>query len=116
MKVIKFFILIIIIFSFLRLNPQLVGLSSEYQTSVCDKAYVQEMQASLAELKNILRIDLMKQAEQYMIMLKQKEDLEYQIRTMDQRMFDTATSALLRRPLESYNRCKNALRTQTQPE
>lgn len=75
----------------------------------CDKLYVVEMQNILNELKNELQVNLLKPAQEYMIMLKQHEDLGTRIFHYEEEVFNSYLAARLRAPLLAYSRCKQNL-------
>jgi len=95
--------------------------------SLCDKRYSIEMDKALIAYKNIgnstARADLIKLAEEYMILVKHQQDLDISIRAIEAQLFNRTVGArdraigsklfdlneirILRKPLENYIRCKD---------
>ena len=85
--------------------------SPEFHITPCDKLYAVEMQNILSELKGRLSPSLLKMAEEYMILLKQKEDLEYRIRLLDYYLFNLALTLKINKPLQEFYRCRSYITT-----
>ncbi len=80
--------------------------------TLCDKRYAAEMDKALNKYKENAKVDLVKIAEEYMIMLKQHQDLDIQIRQMEQHTFKSNLDVIrvLRKPLKEYIKCKDSSR------
>jgi hypothetical protein len=78
-------------------------------TAACDQRYALEMQLTLDRLQGTMPQDRLQLAQQYMIMVKQHQDLDFRIRQIERRVFDVPTIARLRTPLQEYQRCIDTL-------
>lgn len=79
----------------------------------CDWKYSMAMQKALEDLKSILKVDLIRVAEEYMILIKQQQDVDVRIRELELRVFSLSTINILRRPIAEYVKCRDAVRTGT---
>ena len=79
----------------------------------CDIEYSRWMEKSLDDLKSILKTDLIKAAEEYMILVKQQQDVDVRIRELELRVFSLSVINILRRPIQEYVKCRDSLRTGT---
>jgi hypothetical protein len=77
--------------------------------ATCDQRYSLEMQDTLIKVARILKPNEIQLAQRYMIMVKQKQDLDFQIRQMERKVFDITTIGFLRTPLQKYQRCLDTL-------
>jgi H2-forming N5,N10-methylenetetrahydromethanopterin dehydrogenase-like enzyme len=115
MKFLKYSMIVVVLVFFNIIKAPIGALldSSLVPVTLCDKAYAVSMQQALDALRNYSKVDLLNTAEQYMIMLKQHQDLDYAIRQIENNVFDSTIVAMLRRPLEEYARCKTDIRSGT---
>ncbi len=126
-KLNKFFIMLVLLTSYTKTEVPTVtrvGAPQIHPVTVCDKRYATEMERALENFKSMSKIDLnitsaqgdtTSAAEQYMIKIKQFNDLDVRIREIESKILklDTYNAALLRKPLAEYIKCKDALRTGT---
>jgi hypothetical protein len=82
--------------------------------NACNTRYQMDMDATLAGLSHTLSPPIFKLAQNYIIMVKQYQDLDFQIKALERTTFDTPTVAQLRTPLARYGNCLTMLRT-TEP-
>jgi len=81
----------------------------------CDSTYSNAMAKTLDDMKSILTVDLIQIAEEYMILIKQQQDVDVRIRQLEQKVLSLSVITILRRPIQEYNRCKNRIRTGDYP-
>lgn len=77
----------------------------------CDIMYAKSMEKAIDDLKSILTTDLIKAAEEYMILIKQQQDIDVRIRHLELRVFSMSAINILRKPIAEYIKCKDSLRT-----
>jgi hypothetical protein len=75
----------------------------------CDKQYAVDMQQTLQRMKGSLTRAQTDNAQKYMIMVKQFQDLDFKLRSLERTTFDITTLAKLRAPLQAYQRCRGTL-------
>jgi hypothetical protein len=79
----------------------------------CDHLYSINMEKALDDIKSVLKTDLIKTAEEYMVLIKQEEDVDLRIRQLELRVFSSSVINILRRPIAEYVKCRDSLRTGT---
>lgn len=79
----------------------------------CDVLYARLMEKALEDIKSVLKTDLIQVAEEYMLLIKQQQDIDVRIRQMELRLFSLSTINILRRPIAEYIKCRDSLRTGT---
>lgn len=77
--------------------------------SNCDQTYAIEMERTLRQLQGRMNQDQLRLAQEYLIMVKQRQDLSIRIRMMDLHTFDSPTTAILRAPLQQFQRCRDTM-------
>lgn len=82
-------------------------------TTGCDQRYALEMDRILRQLQGSISQDRVRLAREYMIMIKQHQDLDFRIQTMERRTLNVVTVARLRAPLTRYQRCQDRAFSQT---
>lgn len=83
--------------------------------TTCDQRYAIEMELVKNKLAHEIGIRRLQQAEDYMIMIKQHQDLGFRLSEMERKYFDIATIANLRMPLQQYSRCRDSFISGTLP-
>lgn len=79
----------------------------------CDHVYSTSMEKALDDIKSVLKVDLIKTAEEYMVLIKQQQDVDVRIRELELRVFSLSAINILRRPIQQYVKCRDSLRTGT---
>lgn len=79
----------------------------------CDTQYRTDMERMLNDIKLILKVDLLPVAEEYMVLIKQQQDVDLRIRELELRVFSSSVINILRRPVQQYIKCMDSLRTGT---
>lgn len=93
--------------------------SAEYYSGVkfdiCDKEYIAEMKVVLADLtasinqqpRASLRVNIIDAAKRYMLLLKRYQELEYKVKSFEDRVFPDLILSELERPYSLfYTRCR----------
>lgn len=96
-----------------KLNQQILSGQPMRGQTRCDLFYQQEMERTLNYLKSKLDINLLKQAEQYMVMWKQYQDLKYNLQMIELNVLSIDIVARLRLPLLAYTRCQRSMLTKS---
>ncbi len=81
--------------------------------TACDQRYALEMERILRQMQGSISQDRLRLAREYMIMIKQHQDLDFRIREMERRVLNVVTVARLRIPLTQYQRCQDREFSQT---
>lgn len=78
--------------------------------ATCDQRYALEMQQVLETLRTVMDEATLRLAQEYMLLIKQYQDLDFRIRTLERAGWNTETVAVLRMPLQRFQRCLDTVR------
>lgn len=71
----------------------------------CDKQYAIQMEKALDDSQSIMKVELTEVAKEYMVLIKQQQDVDVRIRQLELRVFSMSTINILRKPIAEYNKC-----------
>lgn len=80
--------------------------------TTCDRVYAIEMEKALNDVRPLLTTEeQLNMARDYMVLVKQREDINLKIEQIEKRVFNTPIIVKLRGPLDQFGKCRLNINT-----
>lgn len=80
--------------------------------TTCDRVYAIEMEKALNSVRSLLTTEeQLNMARDYMVLVKQREDINLKIEQIEKRVFTTPIIIKLRGPLDHFGKCRLNINT-----